>query len=123
MKKARRWHLYLSCFFAPMLLFYLGTGWYQTLNTNRNKSAGEAEDLVSKLTSVHVDQIYPTKADSYSPKVFKVLVVLMSLCLIATIGLGLYLAFRSVPTPWPVVAALALGVVVPVVALWLGQTG
>ena len=36
MKQIRRWHLFLSCFFAPMLVFYLATGWYQTLNTNRN---------------------------------------------------------------------------------------
>jgi hypothetical protein len=57
MKNIRRWHLFLSLFFAPMLLFYIATGWYQTFTVNRNKSLGEQEDLVSKLTSVHVDQI------------------------------------------------------------------
>jgi len=35
MKKLRRVHLYLGCFFAPLLIFYVVTGWYQTVNPDR----------------------------------------------------------------------------------------
>lgn len=121
-KSLRRLHLYLGCFFAPLLLFYIGTGWVQTLSTQRNKGLGEKGDWVSHLTSVHVDQIYPSEtAQSYSPFLFQVLVVVMSISLIATIGLGIFLAFRTSRRHWPVWLSLLLGIVIPVLFLWLGQ--
>jgi hypothetical protein len=122
-KFVRRLHLYLSVFFAPLLVFYIGTGWYQTLSAQRNKSLGEQDTLVTRLTSVHVDQVYP-KAEAqgeYSPTAFKVLVVLMSICLLATIALGIYLAFRSTKKIWTVSICLLLGLLLPVLCLWLGQ--
>ena len=123
MKWVRRWHLFLSCFFAPLLLFYIGTGWYQTFNINRNKNFGEAEDFVSKLRSVHVDQIYPNKTvEKYSPKLYKALVVVMSISLIITIALGIYLAFTVGRPKWAVWVSLVLGILLPVLSLWLGQS-
>ena len=122
MKLLRRLHLYLGCFFAPLLLFYLATGWYQTVTLRRNKAPGEAEDWLSRLRSVHVDQIYPAdSADSYSPWLFRALVVIMSVALIATVVLGLILAFRSLRQRWPVWLSLGLGIALPVLCLWLGQ--
>ena len=122
MRQVRRWHTYLSCFFAPLLLFYIGTGWYQTFNLDRTKGLAERKDWVSKLRSVHVDQIYPgEKVDSYSTTLFKAVVVAMSICLIVTIALGIYLAFRSSKQPWPVWVSLVLGILVPGICLWLGQ--
>jgi len=123
MKWVRRWHLFLSLFFAPLLLFYVATGWYQTLTANRNKTAGEQEDLVSKLTSIHVDQIYPAKsAESFNPKAFQILIVVMSISLIITIALGIYLAFTVGRPRWAVWLSLALGVLLPILLLWLGQS-
>src|SRR5436189_4692111 len=111
MKNVRRWHLFLSCFFAPMLLFYVATGWYQTLSQDRNKNSAEAQTLRAKLTSIHVDQIYPSeKAESFSPTLFKILVVLMSISLIITIALGIYLAFTVGRPKWAVWVSLVLGV-------------
>ena len=122
MKLIRRIHLYLGCFFAPLLIFYVVTGWYQTLSVQRNKALGEAQDLKSKLTSIHVDQIYPSeKADSYSPRLYKGLVVLMSICLLITIALGIYLAFTVGRPKWAVWVSLLLGIILPVLSLWLGQ--
>src|SRR4051794_18061929 len=114
MKNVRRWHLFLSCFFAPMLLFYISTGWYQTLSHDRNKAPGEEHTLQSKLRSIHVDQIYPSeRAESFSPLLFKILVVIMSICLIVTIFLGIYLAFTVGRPKWAVWVALALGILLP----------
>lgn len=123
MKSLRRLHLYLGCFFAPLLLFYVGTGWYQTLHVNRNKAVGEKGDWLSNLRSVHVDQIYPTEtANSYSPVLFRGLVVVMSISLIVTVGLGIFLAFRSSRKLWPVWLSLGLGILLPALFLWLGQS-
>jgi hypothetical protein len=122
MKFLRRLHLYLGCFFAPLLLFYLGTGWYQTLRIDRNKNVGEADTWVAKMTSVHKDQIWPTEsAMSYSTKAFKILVVLMSVALILSVLTGLYLAFRTLRQKWMLWGSLILGILMPILILWLAQ--
>ncbi len=123
MRYLRKAHLYLGCFFSPLLLFYVATGWYQSVSTNRNKTLGEKGNWISNLTSVHVDQIYPSEsANSYSPALFKILVVIMSISLIFTLGIGIVLAFRSSRKQWPVWLSLLLGVLMPVLFLWLGQS-
>jgi hypothetical protein len=118
----RRVHLYLGCFFAPLLLFFVATGWYQVFHQDRQKTPGEAETWVSRLTSVHKDQIYPTdSANAYSPALFRVMVVLMSVAFIGTVVLGVVLALRSSRRPWIVWLLLGSGLVVPALLLWLGQ--
>src|SRR5260370_426219 len=98
MKRLRRIHTYLGCFFAPLLLFFVLTGWYQAVMHNRQKGTGEAGDWKARLTSVHVDQIYPAdSASAYSPALFRGLVVAMAIALIITLALGLVLAVRLAP--------------------------
>lgn len=122
MKTLRRVHLWLGCFFAPMLLFYVGTGWYQTLTLNRTKIPGEAEGIVAKLREVHVNQVFPAgSVMGYRTWMYKTVVVVMSIALIVTVVLGIVMAFRAARKQWPVWLALALGVLVPVLTLWLGQ--
>jgi hypothetical protein len=124
MRFLRRLHTYLGVFFAPLLLFYVATGWFQTVTIQRNKSEGQPGDWISNLSQVHVDQIYPTARgaeNGYSPKLFRALVVAMSICLIVTIGLGIVLAFRSNRKQWPVWLSLACGALLPVLFLWLAQ--
>ena len=122
MRTLRRLHLYLGCFFAPLLIFYVATGWYQTVNPDRRKGTGDSTDLVSRLTRVHVEQYYPAEsASGYSTRWLRALVVLMALALITTVILGIILAFRSSRNSWPVWLSLALGVALPVIVLWLGQ--
>jgi hypothetical protein len=124
MRLLRRIHTYLGCFFAPLLLFYVLTGWFQTVNHDRLKSPGDAETLLQKFRTVHVDQIYPTDREVSRPssaKLFQVLVVAMAIALVTTIVLGIILAFRSTRKRWPVWASLALGIILPVILLWLGH--
>ena len=123
MNLVRKLHLYLSVFFAPLLIFYIGTGWYQTFRTQRNKLLGEQDTFVSKLTAVHVDQVYPKPEvpGEYSTVLFKSFVVAMSVCLLVTIALGIYLAFRTNRRAWPVSLALLFGLILPMLFLWLGQ--
>jgi hypothetical protein len=119
----RKAHLYLSVFFAPLLIFYIGTGWYQTVRTQRNKLLGEQDTFVSKLTAVHVDQVFPKPEvpGEYSTAAFKALVITMSACLLITIGLGIYLAFRTSRRSWTVSISLLLGLIIPILFLWLGR--
>jgi hypothetical protein len=122
MRFARRLHLYLGCFFAPLLLLFVITGWYQTVTPHRAKTIGEQGDIWSRLTSIHVDQVYPLETvDSYAPALFQWLVIAMSISLIVTLLLGIYLAFRSSRRIWPVALCLAAGFLVPVLFLWLGH--
>jgi len=122
MKRLRRLHTYLGCFFAPLLLFFLLTGWYQALMHNRQKGTGEPGDWKAPLTSVHVDQIYPAQsANSYSPTLFRGLVVVMAVALILTLALGVTLAIRFTPNKRAVWLSLVFGVGVPILFLWLGQ--
>ncbi|EEF62652.1 hypothetical protein [Pedosphaera parvula] len=124
MRTLRRVHTYLGVFFAPLLLFFVLTGWYQTVNHDRLKSPAEAETLLQKLRTVHVDQIYPSEHEVKRPSSrtsFQVLVVTMAIALVVTVLLGIVLAFRSIRNPWPVCAALVLGLLVPVLLLWLGH--
>lgn len=124
MKFIRRAHLYLGCFFAPLLVFFILTGWYQTVVPNRVKSASEAETLWQKLRVVHSDQIYPSEQEfekPSSPKLFQALVVLMSIAATLTVVLGLVLSFKLIRPVWPVWLCLALGIFLPMLLLWLGQ--
>lgn len=124
MKFLRRVHLYLGVLYAPLLLFFLGTGWYQVLNPDRLKSTSEAETWVQKFRVIHTDQIYPRDGAAErvaSPKVFQWLVYGMSAALILATLVGLVLAFRSVKPRWPVWLALVAGILIPVGVLWLGS--
>jgi hypothetical protein len=123
MRFIRKLHLYLSVFFAPLLIFFVATGWYQTVSTQRNKVLGEQDTWVSKLTSVHVDQIYPSEsgAGEYKPTLFRILVVAMSIALLLTVALGMFLAFRSSARAWLVALCFLIGILLPAAFLWLGQ--
>ena len=122
MKLIRRIHLYLGCFFTPLLIFYVATGWYQTVNPDRRKGVGDSSDLISRLSRVHVEQYYPTEsATGYSTFFFRLLIVLMAIALITTVSLGIVLAFRTSRNKLPVWLSLGLGIALPVILLWLGQ--
>jgi hypothetical protein len=123
MRRIRQWHSLLGVFFTPMLLLFVGTGWYQTFDPERLKTPSEAETVVQKLRVVHTDQFYPTTGVGRpaSPRKFKLLVGAMSAAVVATMLLGLVLAFRFA-RDWRVpAAAFFLGVAVPVALLWLAH--
>lgn len=121
-KALRRAHLYLGVFFTPLLLFFVLTGWYQTVNPDRRKGTADSEDWISRLNRVHVEQYFPTKsAEGYSTKVFTGLVVVMSIALAATVLLGVVLAFQILKNHWVLWMLLVLGILIPALTLWMGQ--
>lgn len=123
MRFLRRAHLHLGVFFTPLLLFFILTGWYQTVTPDRRKGASDSDDWTSRLTRVHVEQYLPSKeAGGYSTKAFTALVVVMSLALTATVLLGVFLAFRTLKSPWAVLLSFSLGILIPVLSLLLSRT-
>jgi hypothetical protein len=123
-KRLRQIHLYLGVFFTPLLLFFIATGWYQTINPDRLKSPGEAESLPQKFRVVHTEQIFPETGalrQTASPKSFQVLVVAMSVALITTTVLGLVLAAQFGRPRWAVWVSLAVGILLPVAILWTAR--
>ncbi|MCC6231434.1 MAG: hypothetical protein IT580_02260 [Verrucomicrobiales bacterium] len=122
MRWLRRTHLHLGVFFAPLLVFFVLTGWHQTANPDRRKGSQDSDDWISRMNRVHVEQYYPTRsAEGYSTKAFSALVAVMSIALVATVLLGVALAFRMLKAKWAVWLSLGLGVAVPMLTLWLGQ--
>ena len=121
MRSLRKVHTYLGLFFAPLLLFFVGSGWYQVVDRDRLKDPSEAETLVQKLRVMHTDQIYPKTGarQQPSPAAFRWLTISMSLAVAVTTLLGVVLAVRSLRPRWVVWVVLAGGLAVPVLFLWL----
>jgi hypothetical protein len=128
----RRLHLYLSVFFAPLLLVFVVTGWAQTMNFDRSNP------FLNRLSEVHTSQLYPTEPQHknqngswegdwegrhmrISNLPMKELIALMSIALLVSISLGLALAFTMVRNRVPVWIALILGVATPVFLLTLAH--
>jgi hypothetical protein len=130
----RRIHLYLSVFFAPLLLLFVITGWAQTTGF------GSSFPLMENLSKVHTGQYYPTtncvtsKTGKWSfagqtgtaknskettTWPIKRLIAVMCMALIISISLGLVLAFTVVRNKIFVCIALILGIAVPALLLVL----
>ena len=76
----------------------------------------------SGLSRVHVEQYYPSEsATGYRTYFFRLLVVLMAIALITSVVLGIILALRTSRNKWLVWLMISLGIVLPVIVLWLGQ--
>ncbi len=137
MKLIRRIHLFLGCFFTPLLLLYLLSGFYFVLKPARQKDDGEAQTFLQKIWWVHTAQEYPrttTPLDleaeiqprtitdwEANTQAFKILIYIMVVGAVATMALGIVLAIRTTKDKTPIYISLALGVLLPVVILWISQ--
>ena len=57
----RRLHLYLSVFFAPLLLLFVITGWAQTMDFDH------ATPVLERLSKVHTQQFFSTALPDADP--------------------------------------------------------
>jgi len=136
-KLIRRIHLFLGCFFTPLLLLYLLSGFYFVLKPARQKDDGEAQTFLQKIWWVHTAQEYPRTTapldieaenqprtlTDWEPdtRAFKILIYIMVIGAVATMALGIVLAIRTTKDKRPVYLSLALGVLLPCVILWFSQ--
>jgi hypothetical protein len=117
----RQLHRYLGVFFAPLLLLYIATGWWQTVTVNRNKGLGFGKSWIERLSTIHIDQYFPWGMRVYSTYLFKGLVITMSAGLIFTTLLGLVMAFRFAKSKIATVLTLIAGILIPILLLYFGE--
>ena len=120
-KIMRNIHLYLGVFFAPLLVFFLISGCWQTFNLHEASKTGDYKPpaIIKSLSQVHKDQRWVDAKKVPQPSLpFQCLVFLMSVGLLATTILGIILAFKYA-AGWVVWGCLSSGIVIPVVLLWL----
>jgi len=122
-KAMRSVHLYLGVFFAPLLVFFLISGSWQTFNLHEASKSGNyvPPAIIKSLSQVHKDQRWVDgKMVPPSSMPFRCLIVLMSLGLLITTILGIIMAFKYTKE-WVVWACLLMGVVVPCFLLWIAH--
>ena len=119
-KIARFVHLYLGCFFAPLLTIFIITGLVQTFNLHEARKNGyKPPAAVEALAQIHMHQRLATK--EFRPEAstaFRYLVVAMSLGLLLNMYLGVVMAFKFAD-PKMVWFLIIVGVLVPAVVLAL----
>ena len=121
-RSLRKVHLYLSCAVAPLLLFFIVSGSWQTFMLHRGTKDGTYRPpaIVAQLSAVHTRQSLP-RAGRASPEKtpFRIIVVLMSVGLVLTISIGVIMAFRVSQRKRPVWLTLAAGAAVPALVVVL----
>ena len=118
-KTIRKVHLYLGCFFAPLLMFFLISGCLQTFYLHHDMKSGHKATTIAKYTGeVHTHQNWGPYYNGHSSVSFRYLVLLMAAGLIATTILGIIMAFKFAKA-WVVWVCLLLGIAIPVLLLWL----
>ncbi len=117
-------HLYLGCFFAPLLIFFIVTGCWQMydLHQLRKSSQGyQPPRIVRVLSGIHLhQQILSETAKTKPSPTFRYFVVLMSFGVLVTTMLGVLMAFKFTQ-PWIVWGCLLLGSLIPVLLLWAAR--
>jgi hypothetical protein len=123
-KAMRNIHLYLGCFFAPLLIFFVVSGCWQTFDLNhssKDPNGYQAPQIIRSLSEVHTDQRW---VDSHlkpeSSVLFQYLLLLMTLGFLVTTVLGIVMAFKYT-RPWVVWACLFMGVFIPFFLLWMAR--
>ena len=141
MKRIQQLHLWLGTLFAPLIIFFSLSGALQTLGWHEfEKSGGSTPAWIVQLAAIHKHQAVqnsggrprrrppesanttqrPTQKQSApSPWPLKIFVVAMSLGLIFTTALGIWMAFKYSKKKSVVWALLVVGTVLPVALLFL----
>jgi hypothetical protein len=117
---ARMWHSYAGAFFAPAILFFSITGALQTFNLHKPMPRYQPPVVLQALASMHKNQnLHVKTADDPAPRkgkrarvdkaeeaslqlssvvaqwTLKVLAALVSVGLVATTVLGLYMSWQT----------------------------
>jgi hypothetical protein len=118
LKLFRKIHLYLGCFFAPLLVFFVLTGLLQTFELHEgHKNGYQPPAFVKSLADVHKNQRFSAEGVRPPPsEAFRWFVVLMAIGLLINILLGILMAFKFAD-PRAVWIVVILGIVVPVLIL------
>ncbi|MCH8967862.1 MAG: hypothetical protein IIA66_01945 [Planctomycetes bacterium] len=118
----RKVHLYLSCAVAPLLLFFIISGSWQTFMLHRGTKDNTYRPpaIVAQLSAVHTTQSLPRAEGASTEKTpFRIIVLLMSVGLVLTISIGVIMAFRVSQRKRLVWMTLTAGAAVPALVVLL----
>jgi hypothetical protein len=114
MQKLRRLHLYLGCFFAPMLLFFAISGIWQTFRLN------DKIPILKTLSAIHTSHTHKGPGWQPTSPYLELFVVAMSVGLVFSIIIGVIMAFKFGRGKLTL-ASLAAGILIPLtLILFLG---
>ena len=115
LKALRTVHLYLGCFFAPLLIFLVVTGCCQIFALHEQPKGAPFSarvEFFDRLSRVHMKG---GKEKGQAPVSFRMVVLAMTLGFVVTTALGVWMAFRFAQTPSAVWLCLASG---GLITLW-----
>ena len=118
----RKVHLYSSCAVAPLLLFFIITGSWQTflLHRGTKDNTYRPPAIVAQRSAVHTRQSLPSAGEASTKKTpFRIIVLLMCIGLVLTISIGVIMAFRVSQRKRLVWLTLAAGAVIPALVVLL----
>jgi hypothetical protein len=121
MRKIRKAHLYLGTMFAPLVIFLSFSGALQTfeLHDPPKGSMFAPHAWISTLAQVHKNQRTEGQPSQRHSLPLRWFFVIASVGLIITSILGIYMAFKYTKTQTPVYVSLAIGVILPILFLYL----
>ena len=109
MRQLRTIHLYLGCFFGPLLTFFAVSGIWQRLKLHLSNN-----NTLALISTIHTSRALKSPGTStLSSPSLDVLVIAMSLGLVATTFIGVLMAFRFGQRRGTVIVALIAGAVLP----------
>lgn len=133
-KLIRKAHLYLGIIFAPLILLFAISGFFMINNLHNTKKDGSytAPDTLVYISRVHekISRCRFKKKSSYEKPlnskslqkncyIFKYSVIAMSIGLIITVLIGVFLAFKYTRNKIIISICLFLGFVMPTIILTL----
>ncbi|HUQ30737.1 MAG TPA: hypothetical protein VM095_01400 [Pyrinomonadaceae bacterium] len=121
MKRIRQIHFYLGVFFAPIIILFAISGALQTfrLQESPKGSSYTPPSWIVKLADVHKDQRASHEPGNSRSLPLQWFVVLMSVGLVGTSILGIYMAVKYNREKRLVIGLIALGFIIPLALLYL----
>lgn len=120
MKSLRSLHLFLGCFFAPMLIFFAVTGSWQLFNWHQSTKGNTytAPPALMALSFIHKDaHISGTSARQPTP--LRYFMFAAAVGLVTTTIIGIVMAYRFSRRPIVATLCLLAGIALPGLLLWI----
>ncbi len=118
MKQLRLLHLYLGCFFAPLLVFFSVSGIWQIFGFQDARDATGHHTIFAYLSTIHTGHGLKEKHHSLSSVYLQWFAVLMAAGLVISIILGTILAFKFGRGRLALLSLLG-GILIPLGLIWL----
>ncbi len=123
MQTLRAWHLYLSCLFSPLLIYFSLSGAWQTFRWNdipRGNTPTGLQRFFHELSKPHKEGTLP----NHDPKVvhsvwFNGFALVMALGIVTTSLMGISLALQLARRRRAAMVLLVTGVLLPLLFLFI----